>query len=148
MEFDVEYLSLNELRALQSERLKNLVVYLEEKSDFYKRKFDELGISTEEIRTIEDITKLPITYKQDLRDNYPFGLFTVPKNELQRIHCSSGTTGKPTVVGYTKEDVDLFSEVVARSLNAAGAKPGMQLHMLMVTEFSRADLDFITEQKN
>jgi phenylacetate-CoA ligase len=63
-----------------------------------------------------------------LRDNYPFGLFTVPKNELQRIHCSSGTTGKPTVVGYTKEDVDLFSEVVARSLNAAGAKPGMQLH--------------------
>ncbi|MDF2834200.1 phenylacetate--CoA ligase family protein [Chryseobacterium indoltheticum] len=128
MEFDVEYLSLNELRALQSERLKNLVVYLEEKSDFYKRKFDELGISTEEIRTIEDISKLPITYKQDLRDNYPFGLFTVPKNELQRIHCSSGTTGKPTVVGYTKEDVDLFSEVVARSLNAAGAKPGMQLH--------------------
>ena len=128
MEFDVEYLSLNDLRALQSERLKNLVVYLEEKSDFYKRKFDELGISTEEIRTIEDITKLPITYKQDLRDNYPFGLFTVPKHELQRIHCSSGTTGKPTVVGYTKEDVDLFSEVVARSLNAAGAKPGMQLH--------------------
>ncbi|AZA75611.1 phenylacetate--CoA ligase family protein [Chryseobacterium indoltheticum] len=128
MEFDVEYLSLNELRALQSERLKNLVVYLEEKSDFYTRKFDELGISTEEIRTIEDITKLPITYKQDLRDNYPFGLFTVPKDELQRIHCSSGTTGKPTVVGYTKEDVDLFSEVVARSLNAAGAKPGMQLH--------------------
>ena len=128
MEFDVEYLSLNKLRALQSERLKNLVVYLEEKSDFYKRKFDELGISTEEIRTIEDITKLPITYKQDLRDNYPFGLFTVPKNELQRIHCSSGTTGKPTVVGYTKDDVDLFSEVVARSLNAAGAKPGMQLH--------------------
>ncbi|WP_445432349.1 phenylacetate--CoA ligase family protein [Chryseobacterium indoltheticum] len=128
MEFDVEYLSLNKLRALQSERLKNLVVYLEEKSDFYKRKFDELGISTEEIRTIEDITKLPITYKQDLRDNYPFGLFTVPKDELQRIHCSSGTTGKPTVVGYTKEDVDLFSEVVARSLNAAGAKPGMQLH--------------------
>jgi len=128
MKFDVEYLSLNELRTLQSERLKNLVVYLEEKSDFYKGRFDELGILTGEIRTIEDITKLPITYKQDLRDNYPFGLFTVPKNELQRIHCSSGTTGKPTVVGYTKEDVDLFSEVVARSLNAAGAKPGMQLH--------------------
>jgi len=128
MGFDVEYLKLDQLRTLQSERLKNLVVYLEEKSDFYKGKFDELGISTEEIRTIEDILKLPITYKQDLRDNYPFGLFTVPKDELQRIHCSSGTTGKPTVVGYTKEDVDLFSEVVARSLNAAGAKPGMQLH--------------------
>jgi phenylacetate-CoA ligase len=128
MKFDVEYLGLNELRQLQSERLVNLVGYLEEKSDFYKGKFDELGISTGEIRKIEDISKLPITYKQDLRDNYPFGLFTVPKSELQRIHCSSGTTGKPTVVGYTKEDVDLFSEVVARSLNAAGAKAGMQLH--------------------
>lgn len=128
MWFDVEYLKLDQLRTLQSARLKNLVVYLEEKSDFYKGKFDELQISTGEIRTIEDITKLPITYKQDLRDHYPFGLFTVPKDELQRIHCSSGTTGKPTVVGYTKEDVDLFSEVVARSLNAAGAKPGMQLH--------------------
>lgn len=128
MKFDVEYLEIDQLRTLQSERLKNLVVYLEEKSSFYKGKFDELEISNQDIRTIEDISKLPITYKQDLRDNYPFGLFTVPKNELQRIHCSSGTTGKPTVVGYTKEDVDLFSEVVARSLNAAGAKPGMQLH--------------------
>lgn len=78
--------------------------------------------------SIEDISKLPITYKQDLRDSYPFGLFTVPKSQLQRIHCSSGTTGKPTVVGYTKEDVELFSEVVARSLNAAGARRGMQLH--------------------
>ena len=77
--------------------------------------------------SIEDISKLPITYKQDLRDSYPFGLFTVPKSQLQRIHCSSGTTGKPTVVGYTKEDVELFSEVVARSLNA-GARRGMQLH--------------------
>jgi len=128
MDFSVEYLQLDQLRALQSDRLKSLVVYLEEKSDFYKAKFDELGISNQDITTITDISKLPITYKQDLRDNYPFGLFTVPKNELQRIHCSSGTTGKPTVVGYTKEDVDLFSEVVARSLNAAGAKPGMQLH--------------------
>ena len=128
MDFSVEYLQLDQLRALQSDRLKSLVVYLEEKSDFYKAKFDELGISNQDITTIEDISKLPITYKQDLRENYPFGLFTVPKNELQRIHCSSGTTGKPTVVGYTEEDVDLFSEVVARSLNAAGAKPGMQLH--------------------
>ncbi|RZJ29882.1 MAG: phenylacetate--CoA ligase, partial [Chryseobacterium sp.] len=128
MDFSLEYLQLDQLRALQSDRLKSLVVYLEEKSDFYKAKFDELGISNQDITTIEDISKLPITYKQDLRDNYPFGLFTVPKNELQRIHCSSGTTGKPTVVGYTEEDVELFSEVVARSLNAAGAKPGMQLH--------------------
>ena len=128
VDFSVEYLQLDQLRQLQSERLVDLVGYIEEKSDFYRGKFEESGMSTGEIKTIEDISKLPITYKQDLRDNYPFGLFTVPKNELQRIHCSSGTTGKPTVVGYTKEDVDLFSEVVARSLNAAGAKPGMQLH--------------------
>lgn len=128
MGFSVEYLELGQLRQLQSDRLTGLIGYLEEKSEFYKRKFDELKISPQDIRTIEDITKLPITYKQDLRDHYPFGLFTVPKNELQRIHCSSGTTGKPTVVGYTKEDVDLFSEVVARSLYAAGARAGMQLH--------------------
>lgn len=128
MNFSVEHLELEQLRRLQSDRLKSLVGYLEERSEFYTRKFNESGITSHDIRSIEDITKLPITYKQDLRDSYPFGLFTVPKSELQRIHCSSGTTGKPTVVGYTKEDVDLFSEVVARSLNAAGAKPGMQLH--------------------
>lgn len=128
MDFPVEYLKLDQLRHLQSERLVGLVHYLQERSDFYRGKFDESGISPDDIKSIEDITKLPVTYKKDLRDNYPFGLFSVPKNELQRIHCSSGTTGKPTVVGYTKEDVDLFSEVVARSLNAAGAKPGMQLH--------------------
>ena len=128
MGFGVEYLKLSELRDLQSRRLNDLMIYLEDKSEFYKSKFLEYGVSSKSISSIEDISKLPITYKQDLRDNYPFGLFTVPKNELQRIHCSSGTTGKPTVVGYTKEDVDLFSEVVARSLNAAGAKPGMQLH--------------------
>ncbi|WP_087138279.1 phenylacetate--CoA ligase family protein [Elizabethkingia meningoseptica] len=127
MNFSVEHLELEQLRRLQSDRLKSLVGYLEERSEFYTRKFNESGITSHDIRSIEDITKLPITYKQDLRDSYPFGLFTVPKSELQRIHCSSGTTGKPTVVGYTKEDVDLFSEVVARSLNAAGAKPGMQL---------------------
>lgn len=128
MRFSVEHMELSQLRELQSERLGLLVKYLEARSPFYQGKFKELGISSHDIKTIEDITKLPITYKQDLRDNYPFGLLTVPKDELQRIHCSSGTTGKPTVVGYTKEDVDLFSEVVARSLNAAGAKPGMLLH--------------------
>ncbi|MBQ0152206.1 MAG: AMP-binding protein [Chryseobacterium sp.] len=128
MDFSVEYLKRDDLRKLQSERLVAMMDYLNGKSEFYKNKFDELGISFSDIKTIEDISKLPITYKQDLRDQYPFGLFTVPKEELQRIHCSSGTTGKPTVVGYTKDDVELFSEVVARSLNAAGAKPGMQLH--------------------
>ncbi|HFK5568019.1 TPA: phenylacetate--CoA ligase family protein [Elizabethkingia anophelis] len=128
MYFSVEHLELDQLRKLQSERLKNLVAYLDERSEFYKRKFSESGLFPQDIKSIEDISKLPITYKQDLRDSYPFGLFTVPKSQLQRIHCSSGTTGKPTVVGYTKEDVELFSEVVARSLNAAGARRGMQLH--------------------
>ncbi|OPC58076.1 phenylacetate--CoA ligase [Elizabethkingia miricola] len=128
MYFSVEHLELDQLRKLQSERLKNLVNYLGDRSEFYKRKFNESGLVPQDIKSIEDISKLPITYKQDLRDSYPFGLFTVPKSELQRIHCSSGTTGKPTVVGYTKEDVDLFSEVVARSLNTAGAKRGMLLH--------------------
>ncbi len=126
--FPVEHLELSQLRELQSERLKKLVKYLEDKSSFYPKKFKELGISSADIKSIEDIRKLPITYKQDLRNTYPFGMLTVPKNQLQRIHCSSGSTGKPTVVGYTKEDIDVFSEVVARSLNAAGAKPGMQLH--------------------
>lgn len=128
MNFPVEHLELDELRALQSRRLVDLVKYLNEKSNFYQNQFKDLEISPESVHSIEDITKLPITYKQDLRNNYPFGLFTVPRNELQRIHCSSGTTGRPTVVGYTKEDVDVFSEVVSRSLNAAGAKPGMLLH--------------------
>ncbi len=128
MNFPVEHLELDDLRALQSRRLVDLVKYLNEKSNFYQNQFKDLEISPESVHSIEDITKLPITYKQDLRNNYPFGLFTVPRNELQRIHCSSGTTGRPTVVGYTKEDVDVFSEVVSRSLNAAGAKPGMLLH--------------------
>lgn len=128
MKYPVEYLKREELKKLQSERLHKLMCYLEKKSDFYQQKFREMNISSKDIKSIDDIRKLPITYKQDLRDTYPFGLTTVPKSELQRIHCSSGSTGKPTVVTYTKEDVEIFSEVVARSLNAAGAKPGMQLH--------------------
>lgn len=128
MNFPVEHLELDELRALQSRRLVDLVKYLNEKSNFYQNQFKDLEITPGSVHSIEDITKLPITYKQDLRNNYPFGLLTVTRNELQRIHCSSGTTGRPTVVGYTKEDVDVFSEVVSRSLNAAGAKPGMLLH--------------------
>ncbi len=128
MKYPVEHLELSELRQLQSTRLKDLINYLEEKSTFYQAKFKALSLTPADITSIADIQKLPITYKQDLRDNYPFGLLTVPKKELQRIHCSSGSTGKPTVVAYTKEDMDIFNEVVARSLNAAGAKPGMQLH--------------------
>ncbi|NAW51504.1 AMP-binding protein [Elizabethkingia argentiflava] len=128
MHFPVEYLQRDQLRALQSERLRNLVSYLEQKSDFYKAKFKSLAVRAEHINSMEDITQFPITYKHDLREHYPFGLLTVEKEALQRIHCSTGTTGKPTVVGYTREDINLFSEVVARSLNAGGAQPGMLLH--------------------
>lgn len=128
MNTEPETMSLSELRALQSERLQQLVSCLQEKSPFYRARMQEAGISATDIRSIEDIHKLPITYKQDLRDHYPFGLLTVPRSELTRIHCSSGTTGKPTVVGYTPKDLDLFTEAVARSLEAAGARPGMLLH--------------------
>ena len=95
---------------------------------FYRNQLDAHGISPSSILRIEDTHKLPFTHKTDLRDNYPFGLFAIPPNQLARIHCSSGTTGKPTVVGYTLNDLDLFAEVNARSLAAAGAKPGMILH--------------------
>lgn len=95
---------------------------------FYKKKFDENGINLRDIRGVEDLHKLPFTVKTDLRDNYPFDLFAVPMEEVRRIHASSGTTGKPTVVGYSRNDLDVFDEVVARSLSCAGAKPGMRLH--------------------
>jgi phenylacetate-CoA ligase len=125
---ELETLELNKLRKLQSERLVKLVNTVYKKVPFYKKKFDAAGISPKDIKSIHDIHKLPFTKKTDLRDNYPFGFLTLPESDLARIHCSSGTTGKPTVVAYTKNDLDLFSEVVARSLSAAGAKPGMKLH--------------------
>lgn len=128
MNFPVEHLEREELKELQSDRLRKQVKYVEKNSEFYQTKFKELGISSNAIKTIADIHKLPITYSDDLRDNYPLGMLTVPKNELHRIHCSSGSTGIPKVIGYTQEDVEIFSEVVARSLNAAGARAGMQLH--------------------
>ena len=125
---EIEQMPLNKLRALQSDRLKKLVQYVYDKVPFYKNKFDEMGIDPGKFSGIEEIHKLPFTKKTDLRDHYPFGLFAVPEKELRRIHCSSGTTGKPTVVGYTENDLRLFAEVSARSLAAAGAEPGMKLH--------------------
>lgn len=128
MKFDVEHLSRKDLKKLQTERLQKQVKYLEKKSSFYQEKFKKSGINVKDINSIDDIRKLPITYNEDIKNNYPMGMLTVPKKDLQRIHCSSGSTGIPKVIGYTKKDIDIFSEVVARSLNAAGAKPGMQLH--------------------
>lgn len=123
----IETLPIQQLRQLQNERLRQLVNYVYARIPFYKKIFDEAGLSATSIQSTDDLHKIPFTKKTDLRDQYPFGLFAVPKNEIARIHCSSGTTGKPTVVGYTKNDIDIFAEVCARSLMAAGARPGMKL---------------------
>jgi phenylacetate-CoA ligase len=124
----IETLPIQKLRKLQNERLQLLVNYVYNRIPFYKQKFDEANISPGAIRSVEDLYKIPLTLKNDLRTYYPFGMFAVPMNEISRIHCSSGTTGKPTVAGYTKNDIELFTEVCARSLACAGARPGMKLH--------------------
>ena len=115
-----ECMSRDEMTALQSERLVKLVAYMYEKVPFYRKKMDAAGVLPSDIKGIEDITKLPFTTKDDLRDNYPFGLFAVPNSDIVRIHASSGTTGKATVVGYTKGDLDVWSECVARCMTMAG----------------------------
>ena len=117
---EAETLPREALRALQSARLKDTVARVYAHNAFYRRKFDQAGVTPADIRGVEDLGKLPFTNKQDLRDNYPFGLFSVPMEEVVRIHASSGTTGKQTVVGYTKPDLDVWGEVLARTLGAAG----------------------------
>ncbi|WP_460614031.1 phenylacetate--CoA ligase family protein [Hymenobacter seoulensis] len=124
---EVECLPLPQLRALQNVRLKEQVQYVYQRVPFYRQKLDELGINPNTFKGLEDLGKLGFTQKKDFRDNYPFGLFAVPQPEVARLHCSSGTTGKATVVGYTAEDLQIFAEVVARSLAAAGCRPGMKL---------------------
>lgn len=124
-----ESASREELRALQGERLVKAVERCYNNVPFYKKKFDEAGLLPGDIKGIEDITKIPFTVKQDLRDNYPFGLFAVPKEEIVRIHASSGTTGKQTVVGYTKGDIDRWSESAARAFYAIGTRPGDKVHI-------------------
>ncbi len=125
---DLETLPRPKLQALQNERLREQVQLVYERVPFYRQGFDQNGLKPGDIRGVEDLPRLPFTRKNDLRDTYPFGLFAVPREKLARIHASSGTTGKPTVVGYTKEDLEVFAETVARSLAAAGGKPGMMLH--------------------
>jgi len=115
-----ECMSRDKMTQLQSERLCQMVERVYYNVPFYRKKMQELGMEPGDIRGIEDLSKLPFTTKQDLRDNYPFGLFATPMEDVVRIHASSGTTGKPTVVGYTRRDISMWSEVVARSLSAAG----------------------------
>lgn len=120
---DIETARREYIKAIQSARLIKMVANAYENVEFYKRKFDEIGLKPTDIKSIDDISKLPFTVKQDLRDNYPFGLFAVPKEDLVRVHASSGTTGKQTVVGYTKNDIDIWSQCAARALTAAGGSP-------------------------
>lgn len=116
----MECMSRAEMRKLQGIRLRRTVEHVYHNTPFYRKKMQELDITPEDINDIEDIAKLPFTTKQDLRDNYPFGLFAVPMSEIVRLHASSGTTGQPTVVGYTRNDINLWSESMARCLAAYG----------------------------
>jgi phenylacetate-CoA ligase len=117
---EIECMNRENMRALQSERLIKLVHHVYENVKFYRDRMDELGVRPSDIQSIDDIVKLPFTYKTDLRDNYPFGLFAVPMKDIVRVHASSGTTGKPTTVGYTRKDIENWREVVARCLAMAG----------------------------
>ena len=130
MIFDVpkETMPREELEVLQLKRLQNQVARVYANVPFYKKKFQETGITPADIRSLDDLKLLPFTEKQDLRNHYPFGLFAVPRENIVRLHASSGTTGKATVVGYTKRDLDVWAECVARSLMCAGLKPGEILH--------------------
>ncbi len=125
----VECMSRDKLEQMQSQRLSNMVERLYYNVPFYRRQFQERGIEPGDITCVSQLKDLPFTTKQDLRDNYPFGLFAVPASEVVRVHASSGTTGKPTVVGYTRRDINLWSEVVARTLTAAGGGKNDVLHI-------------------
>ncbi|MCB0561252.1 MAG: AMP-binding protein [Lewinellaceae bacterium] len=124
---DIETLPLDKLRQLQNERLQKLVAHLYERVPFYKKQWEEAGVRPADIKSVQDLPRLPFTQKHHLRENYPFDLFAMPVKDTIRLHASSGTTGKPTVVGYSRKDIDTFSEVVARSLVASGCQPGMKL---------------------
>jgi phenylacetate-CoA ligase len=123
-----ETATTDELRAWQRDRLVWSLRHAYENVPHYRAKFDLAGLRPTDFKSLEDLAKFPFTTKSDLRDNYPFGMFAVPQQQVARIHASSGTTGQPTVVGYTKRDIDIWSDVVARSIRAGGGRPGMKLH--------------------
>ncbi len=125
----IEIASRDEISALQLERLNWSLAHAYNNVPFYKKSFDDAGVHPDDLKQLSDIAKFPFTVKQDLRDNYPFGMFAVPREQVARIHASSGTTGKPTVVGYTKNDIDTWATVVARSMRASGTRPGDIVHV-------------------
>lgn len=121
---EAECVDRERLRSIQSERLLQTVRHSYEHVPAYKRKFDEIGLKPDDIQGIDDLTRIPFTVKTDFRDNYPFGMFAVPMDQIVRIHASSGTTGKSTVVGYTRSDVEMWAEMMARTLGAGGTTKG------------------------
>jgi phenylacetate-CoA ligase len=127
-EEEMETLPRAGLESIQLRRLRRLVARVYDKVEPYRRKMDAAGVKPDDIRTLADLQKLPFTYKDDLRDNYPFGLFTVPLDEVVRVHASSGTTGKSTVVGYTRKDIDTWANLMARAMTCAGAGRGDIVH--------------------
>ncbi|GAA2985232.1 MULTISPECIES: phenylacetate--CoA ligase PaaK [Streptomyces] len=126
---DAERLGRKELEVLQLERLRTTLRHAYDRVGFYRKSFDEAGVRPEDCRSLADLARFPFTVKADLRDNYPFGMFAVPEDRIRRIHASSGTTGRPTVVGYTERDLDIWADVVARSIRAAGGRPGQKVHV-------------------
>ncbi|TMR99260.1 phenylacetate--CoA ligase PaaK [Nonomuraea basaltis] len=125
----IERVSRDELMALQLERLRWTLSHAYENVPFYRHKFDSAGVRPSDCKDLGDLAKLPFTTKQDLRDHYPFGMFAVPRERVVRIHASSGTTGQPTVVGYTRRDIDVWADVMARSIRASGGRPGDIVHV-------------------
>jgi len=120
----IETMEPRALKDIQSDRLKKLVAYIYKNCSVYKKKFDDAKITPGQIKSIDDIKRLPFTVKEDMRDNYPYGLFSASPKDLVELHVSSGTTGNPTLVGYTKDDIKLWSDVMARTICCAGAEPG------------------------
>ncbi|MBX7554766.1 phenylacetate--CoA ligase PaaK [Streptomyces sp. NPDC004232] len=124
-----ERLGLDELRALQLERLRASLRHAYDHVPFYRESFDKAGVHPEDCRSLADLARFPFTTKADLREHYPYGMFAVPRERIRRLHASSGTTGLPTVVGYTDDDLSMWADMVARSLRAAGARPGDIVHV-------------------
>ncbi|MFJ2828311.1 phenylacetate--CoA ligase PaaK [Streptomyces sp. NPDC087263] len=126
---DSERLSREEIRSLQLTRLRTTLRHAYDNVELYRHKFDKAGVKPDDCRSLEDLARFPFTTKADLRDTYPFGMFAVPMSDVRRVHASSGTTGRPTVVGYTDNDLSMWADVVARSIRAAGGRPGHKVHI-------------------
>ena len=125
----IETASVDALRALQLTRMRDVVRRAYERVPHYRSRFDAAGVHPDDLRSLEDIGRFPLTAKEDLRQNYPFGMFAVPMDQIVRIHASSGTTGKPTVCGYTKNDIETWSLLMARSIRAAGGRASDKIHV-------------------